>query len=136
MLAAEEMGGYLRYRSCLPAPVREFVILMVAHHWQQPFEWSVHHGEALSVGVEPRWIDAIAADSGDACVANGVFPAPVATAWVFVRELLRNRSVCDEVYEQVRAQFGEVGVVDMIGLCGYYGLLAMVMNVARTAPEP
>ena len=30
------------------------------------------------------------------------------------------------------ARFGEQGVIDMAGISGYYTLLAMVMNTART----
>ena len=33
------------------------------------------------------------------------------------------------------ALFGERGVIDLTGLCGYYSFLAMMMNVART-PAP
>ena len=36
---------------------------------------------------------------------------------------------------RVLALFGERGVIDLTSLCGYYGLLAMVMNVAQT-PVP
>ena len=34
------------------------------------------------------------------------------------------------------ARFGEQGIVDLIGVNGYYSFLAMMMNVARTAPPP
>jgi len=54
----------------------------------------------------------------------------------FLTELLANKSVCDPTYERAVRKFGEHGVIDLIGISGYYGLLAMVMNVARTAvPE-
>ena len=44
--------------------------------------------------------------------------------------------MCDATYERALKKFGEPGVIDLIGISGYYGLLAMVMNVARTAvPE-
>jgi 4-carboxymuconolactone decarboxylase len=29
-------------------------------------------------------------------------------------------------------KFGERGVIDMLGVAGYYSMLAMIMNVART----
>ncbi len=38
----------------------------------------------------------------------------------------------DTTYGRTVELFGERGVIDLCGLCGYYSLLAMVMNVART----
>jgi 4-carboxymuconolactone decarboxylase len=32
--------------------------------------------------------------------------------------------------------FGEQGAVDLVGINGYYTLLAMVMNAAQTPPPP
>jgi len=40
--------------------------------------------------------------------------------------------VGDDLYAKTLAAFGEKGVIDLTTLCGYYSLLAMVMNVART----
>jgi 4-carboxymuconolactone decarboxylase len=41
--------------------------------------------------------------------------------------------VSDRVYDDALALFGEQGVVDLMGVNGYYTFLAMVMNTARTA---
>ena len=39
-------------------------------------------------------------------------------------------------YAAAMTRFGEQGVIDLAGINGYYALLAMTMNVARTAvPE-
>ena len=42
------------------------------------------------------------------------------------------RSLSDATWAAAIARFGEPGVVDLIGINGYYALLAMVMNAART----
>ena len=47
-------------------------------------------------------------------------------------ELHRDRQVSDATWAVAIAQFGEQGVVDLIAINGYYALLAMVMNAART----
>jgi 4-carboxymuconolactone decarboxylase len=44
--------------------------------------------------------------------------------------------VSDATYGEALALFGEQGVVDLMGLNGYYTLLAMVMNTAQTAVPP
>jgi 4-carboxymuconolactone decarboxylase len=50
--------------------------------------------------------------------------------------LLRDRRVSDRVYADALALFGEQGVVDLMGVNGYYTFLAMVMNTAQTAAPP
>ena len=53
----------------------------------------------------------------------------------FCTELHQNKSVSDATYARVLKAFGEQGVIDAIGISGYYTLLAMVLNTART-PVP
>jgi 4-carboxymuconolactone decarboxylase len=43
--------------------------------------------------------------------------------------------VSDATYARALALFGERGIVDLTGICGYYCLLAMMMNVARTPAD-
>ena len=47
-------------------------------------------------------------------------------------ELQRNQSVSDATYARAVAKFGEAGVIDTLGITGYYTMLAMVLNTART----
>jgi 4-carboxymuconolactone decarboxylase len=56
-------------------------------------------------------------------------------AYEFAIELHNRRSVSDATYARALALFGERGVIDLTGICGYYSFLAMMMNVART-PAP
>ena len=53
----------------------------------------------------------------------------------FCVELLQNKAVSDGTYARALAKFGEAGVVEAASLEGYYTVLAMVMNVARS-PSP
>jgi 4-carboxymuconolactone decarboxylase len=53
-----------------------------------------------------------------------------------LEELRSNRSLSDVTYAQLRNRFGDQGVIDLVAHYGYYSLLAMTMNVTRTAvPE-
>jgi 4-carboxymuconolactone decarboxylase len=54
----------------------------------------------------------------------------------FVRELLRSGQVGDEAYDAAKALLGEKGTVELVGLVGYYSLLAMQLNVFQVAPPP
>ena len=49
----------------------------------------------------------------------------------FCVELQRNQSVSDATYARVVSKFGEQGVIDTLGITGYYTILAMVLNTAR-----
>ena len=55
-----------------------------------------------------------------------------AAVYAICIELHRQRQVSDATWATVIARFGEQGVVDLIGINGYYAMLAMVMNAART----
>jgi 4-carboxymuconolactone decarboxylase len=52
------------------------------------------------------------------------------------RELHHDKAVSDATYARALKAFGEQGIVDTIGITGYYTMLAMTLNIARTpAPE-
>ncbi|MBY0242826.1 MAG: carboxymuconolactone decarboxylase family protein [Burkholderiaceae bacterium] len=125
---AQRLGEYLRYRSAIGTRLSELAILVTARHWNQPVEWAIHAPIAAQEGIAAEVIDAI---------AHGRRPDGMAgedAAVVdFCVELQRDKRVSDATYAAALAHFGEQGVVDLMGLCGYYTLLAMVMNGARTA---
>ena len=50
----------------------------------------------------------------------------------FCQELHHDKLVSDATYARALKAFGEQGVMDTIGISGYYTLLAMVLNTART----
>ncbi|MGE3839965.1 MAG: carboxymuconolactone decarboxylase family protein [Vicinamibacterales bacterium] len=131
MLRAMAMGDYLRYKSTLPPRLSEFAILITAREWTQSYEWSVHHPLALKGGLNP--------DVGRA-LAEGRRPARMAEdeeiVYEFCSELHKNRSVSDATYARAVAKFGEQGVIDLVSLSGYYTLVAMVLNTARTPLSP
>ena len=131
MQRASEMGLYLRYDSVLPLRISEFAILIVARTWSQQIDWHIHHPIALKAGVDPTVAQALA----EGRRPDGMSPEEAAV-YAFSTELQVNRAVSDPTYAAVVALYGEQGAIDLTGINGYYALLAMTMNVARTAlPE-
>ena len=55
--------------------------------------------------------------------------ASIYTLW---DEVQRTQSVTDATYARAVATIGEQGVIDVLGITGYYTMLAMVMNTTRT----
>ena len=128
MLAASNMGLYLRYRTSLPLKINEMVILLTAREWNQQVEWEIHYPIAIKAGLDQKIADAI----GFGQHPNNM-PEEEAVAWDFSMELHHNKSVSDATYARAIARFGEQGTVDMAGTNGYYTMLAMSMNMAHTA---
>jgi 4-carboxymuconolactone decarboxylase len=131
MQRLQKVGEYLRFGSSLEPRVSELLMLVVARHWTQQFEWSVHVPLALRAGVSTHTVAAIAEGRRPVAIA-----ADEALAHDFAEELLCNRGVSDATYAAAAARFGERGVIDMLGVLGYFITVSMMLNVARTpAPE-
>ena len=130
MLRAKAMGDYLRFRNVLPRRVSEMVILVTAREWTQQFEWTYHYLHAMEAGLAREVADAI---------GEGRRPPNMAedetAAYDFAIELHHHKGVSDATYARAVALFGERGVIDLTGICGYYSFLAMMMNVARTPAD-
>ena len=119
----EQLGVYVRYQSEVPVRQRELLICCVGAHWRADYEWYVHAPLAVKAGIPQSVLDEIAAgksptldDAADAC------------AFDFTKQLLGSGRVTDKTYANSIELFGEKGTVDMTGLLGYYGLLAMTLN--------
>jgi 4-carboxymuconolactone decarboxylase len=127
MTRARGLSDYLRYQSVLPGWLREFVILMTARQWSQNYEWNAHSAIAADEGLSPDIAKAI---------AEGRRPAGMVEEeqilYDFCAELQRNRSVSDVTYARALDRFGEQGVVETVSLMGYYTMISMLLNTART----
>ena len=127
MNRARAMGDYLRFRSSLPPRLSEFVILLTARRWTQQYEWHAHQPLALQGGLRGEIVKAIADGRRPDAMAED--EDAVYTLW---DEVQRNQSVSDATYARAVAKVGEQGVIDVLGITGYYTMLAMVMNTVRT----
>jgi len=125
------LSDYVRFNSALPPRLSEFVILITARQWSQPYEWNAHLPLAVKGGLNPEIAKAI---------ADGRRPQGMAddeeAMYDFCIELQRNHSVSDATYARAVSKFGEKGLVDAIGLMGHYTLIAMALNTARTPLPP
>ncbi len=120
-------GEYLRYRTDLPPRLSELVILLTARRWTQQYEWYVHRPFAIDAGLSPATIGAIAEGRRPPDMADDE-----AVLYALFTELNETQGVSDATYRGAVQAFGESGVIDAVGIIGYYSLLAMVMNTART----
>lgn len=125
----QKVGEYLRYQSALETRISEFVMLIVSREWTQQFEWCMHYPLALKAGVKEETLASMAEGRRPTGMA-----ADEAVAYEVCEELVRTRGLSDASYQAALSVFGEQGIIDMLGLVGYFTTVSMVMNVARTPP--
>jgi 4-carboxymuconolactone decarboxylase len=123
----QRLGEHLRYRSAIGTRLTELAILVTSSEWQQPVEWTIHAPIAEREGIARGTIDALARRERPPALADDE-----AAVYDVCIELHRQRHIDDATWARAVALFGEAGVMDLIGVNGYYTLLAMVMNGART----
>lgn len=124
----QRTGEYLRFNSAFEPRLSELAILITARAWSQNFEWIHHRPIAEKAGLRADLIDAIAEGRRPSAMA-----LDEANIYDFLDELSRTRTVSEATYQRTTAMFGEKGVIDLIGIHGYYSLLAMVLNVTHTS---
>jgi 4-carboxymuconolactone decarboxylase len=121
---AQELGAQVRFNSALPAPLREMAILMAARDWTSHYEWYAHKTAALSAGLRPDIVAAIAAGERPRSMQ-----ADEAALHRFCAELLESKRVGDDTFAAAKAAFGEQGVTEIIFTLGYYSMVSMLLNV-------
>ena len=116
------LSEYLRWNTSLPARLSEMAILITARHWTAQYEWSAHYPLAMKGGLDPKVADAI---------AKGTRPEGMkddeAALYDLGVALYRDRKVSDAVYKAALEKFGERGIMDIIGIMGYYDLVSMTL---------
>ncbi len=130
----QRVGAYIRYESSLPLRLNELAILVTARVWTSQFEWYAHRPLAEKAGLEPRIADELALGRRPEQMRDDE-----AAVYDFCTQLHRTRNVDDATFARALALFGERGVVDLVGVCGYYTAVSMTLNVARVplpAGEP
>lgn len=127
---AQSLGAFCRYGTSLPPRLSELAILVTGSVWQAGFEWHVHAPIGLAAGLSPATVEAIRrGEQPDA------LPEDEAAVYAFSRALIVERRVGDDDYARAEAVLGQSGVVELVGILGYYGLISMTI-VAFHVPVP
>ena len=132
----QNLGEFLRFRSRLSPPLFELCVLVAARHWSCQYEWYMHGRLADKVGLPPAIIEAI---------REGRVPPEMSADEKLVYDVCtethRNGRLSDELFNRAEERFGREGVLELLACCGYYSLLAFVLNVSddplpNDAPPP
>jgi 4-carboxymuconolactone decarboxylase len=120
---ATRLGGFLRFDTLFPAKLSEIAILVTARHWTSHYEWYAHKRLALAGGMDPGIIDAIRDRR------TPVFDDPKAQMiYDLAKSLHEGHGVAKALYDEAVKLLTERGIVEIIGLCGYYTMVSMTLN--------
>ena len=123
---AQKLGAYCRFGTSIAPRLTEFAILTTAQLWKAHYEWAAHEPQALRAGVKPATIQALRAGREPSSA-----PKDERAIYAFIKELYDKQRVSDRAYKAVHAALGDAGTVELVGLLGYYGMVAMTLNVFR-----
>ncbi len=127
----QKLGEYVRFNTSFEPRLAELAIIICARYWTAQYEWYAHAQLARKGGLSDAIIDAIAARERPASMQEDE-----AAVYDFCTELHHEKMVGDASYQRALDLFGERGVVDLVGISGYYTLVSMTLNVFEVAlPE-
>lgn len=132
----QALGEHLRFGTSFSNDLTEIAVLATARHWTCQNEWLPHAQFARAAGLSEAIIEAIATGTPPPGLTDDQ-----ALVLHFAEETLRAGQPSAAIYDRAQGRFGRAGVLDLLALCGYYSLLAMVLNAAQLplangAPPP
>ncbi|WP_454622166.1 carboxymuconolactone decarboxylase family protein [Bradyrhizobium cenepequi] len=120
---ATRLGEMLRFNTVFPPKLSEIAILVTARHFTAHYEWWAHKRLALKGGLEPKIID----DIRDR--RTPVFDDPKARMiYDVAKSLHEGHGLSQTLYDEAVEVLSVRGVVEIIGLCGYYTMVSLTLN--------
>jgi len=120
---ATRLGETVRFNTIFPPKLSEIAILVTARHWGSHYEWFAHKRLALKGGMDPKIIDAIR----DRRTPD--FDDPQAqTIYDVAKSLHEGHGLAQSLYDEAVKVLTLRGLVEVIGLCGYYTMVSMTLN--------
>jgi 4-carboxymuconolactone decarboxylase len=124
--SARTVGAYARYGTSLPQALSELAILTTGRVWSSEFEWEHHAPLAIEGGIDPKHVDTISLGK------RPLFEKPEEQAvFDFAAEANILKNVSDITYKKLVDILGESAAIDIVGICGYYSLISMTLNVFK-----
>src|SRR5207248_106787 len=120
----------LRFEGTLSGADRELAILAVGREMGARYEWAAHEPIARREGVRPEAIEAV--------LTHGSLEGLSEREWLIVevaRGLLRHHAISDDLFAAAREALGQQGLVELVALVGYYGMIAMALVGFGVEPE-
>ena len=117
-----DLGEYLRFGSTLPGDIREMAILITARSVNQGYEWIAHAKVAGDEKLPADVVERIRS-RGDL----STIPARYAKPARVVQHVLAFESIPKTLQDEVAAEVGITGLMELVVLAGQYRLIAGVL---------
>ena len=128
--SAQTVGEYARYGTSLSKGLSELAIITTGRVWSSAFEWEHHAPLAIEGGIDPENVNII---------SMGQRPNFTKTeeeaVFDFAAEANILKNVSDDTYNNLVNILNETAAIDIVGICGYYSLISMTLNVFKVPSD-
>ena len=128
--SAQTVGEYARYGTSLSKGLSELAIITTGRVWSSAFEWEHHAPLAIEGGIDPENVNII---------SKGQRPnftkAKEEAVFDFAAEANILKNVSDNTYNNLVRILDETAAIDIVGICGYYSLISMTLNVFKVPSD-
>ncbi len=121
---AQKLGAYARYGTSLDNSLSELAIITTGRVWSSKFEWEHHAPLAIKAGISEKNVKIISR------AFRPVFDDEIEQiVFDFAAESNILKNVNDKTFSTAMNKLGQTKVIDIVGICGYYSLISMTLNV-------
>ena len=124
--SAQTVGAYARYGTSLSKALSELAICTTGRVWSSAFEWENHAPLAIEGGIDSKHVETIS--FGKRPIFDNVKEQSV---FDFAAEANILKNVTDKTYKTLIDNLGDNAAIDIVGICGYYSLISMTLNVFK-----
>ena len=123
---AQQVGAYARYGTSLDNSLSELAIITTGRVWSSKFEWEHHAPLAIKAGINEEYVNIIAQ------AKRPIFDNQIEQiVFDFAAESNILKNVKDDTFAIALEKLGQTRVIDIVGICGYYSLISMTLNVFK-----
>ena len=123
---AQQVGAYARYGTSLDNSLSELAIITTGRVWSSKFEWEHHAPLAIKAGINEEYVNTIA------LAKRPIFDNQIEQiVFDFAAESNILKNVKDDTFAIALEKLGQTRVIDIVGICGYYSLISMTLNVFK-----
>ena len=124
--SAQTVGEYARYGTSLSKGLSELAIITTGRVWSSAFEWEHHAPLAIEGGIDPKNVDTISIGQ-----RPNFTKTEEEAVFDFAAEANILKNVSDNTYNNLVNTLDEKAAIDIVGICGYYSLISMTLNVFK-----
>ena len=124
--SAQTVGEYARYGTSLSKGLSELAIITSGRVWSSAFEWEHHAPLAIEGGIDPENVNIISMGQ-----RPNFTKAEEEAVFDFAAEANILKNVSDNTYNNLVNILNETAAIDIVGICGYYSLISMTLNVFK-----